>query len=151
MAGAEDFARLARRLKDAGETGLRRELGKAISDAVKPFEATISAAPYLYPYMPDRYADVLAADLRVTTTRHAGATAYGVAIKVQGRLHNRQVQRLNAGVIRHPVFGDNENWKTQTRGMRPGFFTDATKAAAPGIRAKVTAAVHDVGQKITGG
>jgi hypothetical protein len=157
LAGAEEFARLARRLKDAGETGLRRELGNAINDAVKPFGATVSAAPYLRSYMPDHYADVLAGDLSVRATKRASATAYGVAIRVAGRLRNRQVERLNAGILRHPVFErrgterHDWDWVDQADGMKPGFFTDATKAAAPEIRAEVLGAVRDVAQKIAHG
>lgn len=152
MAGAEDFARLAKRLKDAGETGLRRELNQAIDTAAQPFGDILRAPGYLYPYMPNRYADVLAADLKITTSKHASATAYGVMIKVTGRLHKRQVQKLNAGILRHPLFGDREYWYTNPPpSMLPRFFTDATEAAGPGIRDAVLAAVHDVAEKIANG
>jgi hypothetical protein len=148
VSDAADFARLAQRLKDAGETGLRRELTQAINDSVKPFADEINAAEYLRPYMPDRYAETLAGDLRVSTVKQASASAYGVSVKVQGRLHRRQVQTLNRGLLRHPLFGERERWFTQTGGMKPGFFDDATAAAKPEIRQQVIDAINSVADKI---
>lgn len=155
MSDAEDFSRLARRLRDAGETGLRRELRQAISDSVKPFADGISAPGYLKPYMPGRYADVLAGDMRVTASQRASAAAYGVSVTVRGRLHRRHVQALNRGLLRHPVFarGPRQDWawRDQADGMRPGFFDDATRAAGPEIRQHVIDAMHAVAAKIAKG
>jgi adenylosuccinate synthase len=157
MSGADDFARLAKRLKDAGETGLRRELNRRLNDAVKPFARDINAAEYLYPYMPNHYADMLAGDMKVTTTKRATGYAYGVAVKVAGRMHKRAVETLNRGILRHPVFAGSEidrrdwKWVTQTASMRPGFFTDAVKEAAPEIRREMEDAIQIVADKITHG
>jgi hypothetical protein len=157
VSGAEDFARLARRLQEAGETGLRRELREAVNDSVKPFEREVSAAEYLKPYLPDPYAEVLSADMRVSTRQRASTVAYGIAVVLQGRLHKREVQRLNRGTLRHPVFGRPDRtrkewaWRTQTGGMRPGFFDVAAEAAKPGIRDDIQAAMQRVSGKITRG
>lgn len=158
MSGAEDFDRLARRLKEAGEKGLRAELNRALNDSVKPFAKEISAVEYLKPYMPDRYAEVLARDLGATTVKRSSAATYGVAVKVQGRVHRRrQVRLLNRGLLRHPVFADSDidrrdwEWKTQTGGMVPGFFDDAVKAAAPEIRQQMINAIQAVEQKVAKG
>lgn len=157
VSGAEEFDRLARRLKEAGETGLRRELNKALNDAAEPFAKDINAAEYLKPYMPDHYAEVLAGDMRVSTVKRSSAAAYGVAVRVQGRLRRRQVERLERGQLRHPVFARSDidrrdwRWKTQEGGMKPGFFSDATKAAAPEVRQQMIDAIRTVEKKITKG
>lgn len=157
MAGAEEFARLARRLKDAGETGLRAELTRAVNDAAKPFARQVSDASYLYPYMPNRYADVLAADESVSTLKRTGLSVYGVAVRLQGRRHRRQVQTLNRGLLRHPVFPrsdegrDQWTWRTQTGGMKPGFFDDAIREHVPQIRDDIQAAMGRVAGKIAHG
>jgi hypothetical protein len=149
---------LSLRLREMGKEGkgLRRELFRAINESVKPFSVEISSAEYLKPYMPDRYAVVLADDLKVTAVKRTGQRA-SVSIRVKGRQHKRQVQMLNAGFLRHPVFArrgtPRSTWHwpkiPQTGGMRSGFFSDAAHRAAPGIRAEVQKAMDEVGKKIT--
>src|SRR6266513_2247188 len=125
--GDQQLRDLSLRLREMGKEGkgLQRELYRAINDSVKPFEVEISAAEYLKPYMPDRYAAVLAEDLSVTAAKRGGQQA-SVRIRVKGRQHKRQVQPLNAGLLRHPVFAEHGTprkfwrWKTQTGGMRSG-------------------------------
>jgi hypothetical protein len=149
QAGAADFAALSRRLKDAGETGLRRELYKAIGDAARPLAREIGRDEHLRPYMPNRYAAVLASDLAVTVSRLAGRNP-GVSIRAKGRVKGRKVQQLDKGVIQHPLFGDRERWYFQLRGMRAGFFTDPARASAPQVRDAIVAAMHETALKITG-
>src|SRR6185437_2436475 len=100
VTGAADFAALSRRLKEAGETGLRRELYRNISKAAGPLADEISSAAHLRPYMPDRYAETLAADLRVSVSRRTGNDP-GVSIRAKGRAHSRKLQQLDDGSITH--------------------------------------------------
>jgi len=150
--GARQFGDLARVLRQVGQDGLRRELFKAISDAAKPVADEIRSTAHLDPYMPNRYAAVLAADLQVTTYKNASVSNPGVTITARAPTprhgsRGRQVQSLNAGLIRHPVFADRTaprrtwHWKSQTGGMQPGFFTDPCEAAAPRVRDAIAAAV----------
>jgi hypothetical protein len=154
--GDQQLRDLSLRLREMGKEGkgLQRELYRAISDAAKPVADQIVDPAWLFPFMPDRYAEELAPDLRVTTLKRGGQKA-SVSLRLRGKTRDRQVQRLNAGLLRHPVFARRGtprrtwHWKTQTGGMRSGFFTDAVRAQAPDIRAKVQQAVHEVGKKIT--
>jgi hypothetical protein len=153
QAEAAEFRALAQRLKDAGEKGLRRELSKAIRDAVAPLKADILDPAHLDPYMPDNYVPALLRDLRVTTFSRAGLEA-GVSVRAQARTprgNYRQVVQLEEGSIRHPVFGNREVWRTQFKGMRAGFFSDPVREHGPQIADAVVAAGHDVAQKITKG
>ncbi len=150
-AGAEEFAALARRLKAAGERDLRRELYRAISDAAQPVARDVSAFAHLAPYMPDRYAAVLSEDMRVTVSRLAGANP-AIRLVAQGRRKKRKLKRLNEGFLTHPLYGDREHWFTQGPlggGMRAGFFRDEAEKAAPEIRDKILAAMHEVAAKAT--
>jgi hypothetical protein len=156
--GARQFGDLARNLRLVGETELRRELYKAISDAARPLAAEIKSAAHLDPYLPDRYAAVLARDLSVTTHKRTGGDP-GVTITARAPTANpggrgRQIRSLNdAGILRHPVFADRTaprrtwEWKDQTRGVRLGFFDDPCQAAAPRIRDAIAAAVARVEEK----
>jgi hypothetical protein len=154
--GEQQLRDLSLRLRAMGSEGkgLQRELYRAISDAAKPLTAQLVDPAWLYPYMPDRYADALAPDLAVTAVKRGGQRA-SVVIRARGKTRDRQVTRLNAGIIRHPVFARRGeprrmwNWVFQTAGMRSGFFSDAVSAQAPDIRGKVQAAMHGVAQKIT--
>lgn len=154
--GPQQLRDLSLRLRAMGSEGkgLQRELYRAIGESVKPFSAEISSTVYLMPYMPDRYAAVLGGDLAVTATKRGGQRA-SVSIRVKGRRHKRQVQRINAGLLKHPVFADSDkprdtwHWVTQTAGMRAGFFSDAAHRAAPGIRDQVLKAMDDTAKKIT--
>jgi len=159
VTGAEDFALLARRLKEAGETGLRRELYKKISDAAGPLAREIGSLEHLNAYLPDRYAAVLAADLRVTTSkltgRNPGIRLIGVA-PTKARAGRRKVTHLDRGLINHPVFarGPRATWdwsNNQTGGMKAGFFSDPAEHATPQMREAVLAAMTETAQKIVRG
>ena len=150
VTGAADFAALSRRLKEAGETGLRRELYRAISKAARPLADEISSTTHLDPYMPNRYAAVLAADLSVTVSRRTGNDP-GVSIRAKGRTHGRKLQQLDAGVITHPLWGNREHWFRQRAAMRAGFFTDPAEQAAPDMRDAILGAMRETARKVTTG
>jgi hypothetical protein len=155
-ASAAEFGALAQRLKDAGETGLRRRMYKAISDAGEPLAAKLKNPGHLYPYMPDRYADILAADLVVKVYKRAGANP-SVTVRADTPLpRNRAVVKINDGILRHPVFAtdlvDRRDWTwvTQYKAMVPGFFDSAVDEVRPQILASVTAALRDTRDQIAG-
>src|SRR5258707_12676053 len=118
-AGASEFAALSRRLKDAGEDGLRKELYKAIRAAGEPITREIKDVLHLRPYMPDRYADILAADISVSMFQRGSIRSPGVTIAARGRLKKRKVVRLNQRVLTPPLLGNRERRFTQTEGRRP--------------------------------
>lgn len=153
-ASVDDFAALAKRLKDAGETGLQRRLYKAIGDAATPLADEVRDVAHLKPYMPDRYAEILANDLQITTLKRAGRNP-AIQIRVAGREHDRQVTVLEAGAIRHPVFARGSRrdwtWRTQLRGMREGFFASAVRDTGTKIRDDVVQAIQDTLDQIAKG
>lgn len=151
VSGGEDFARLSRRLKDAGETGLSRALSRAIRKAADPITREIKDPAHLRPYMPNRYADTLAADIRVTTVQRGSIRQPGVRIQAAGRAKKRKVQQLDEGVLHHPLYGDRDRWFLQLKAMKPGFFTDPCEKAGPQVRDKITAAMRETAAKIARG
>ena len=148
--GAAEFGALARRLKEAGETGLRRDLYKAISDAARPLAREIGQDSHLRPYMPNRYAATLASDMSVTVSKLTGRDP-GVKIRAKGRVKDRKVKQLNDGILVHPLFGDRDRWFLQLRRMKAGFFDDPARRAAPEVRRAILGAVRDTARKITNG
>lgn len=154
--GREQLRVLAARLKDAGEDGkgFRRELMKQINDAAKPLAREIASLEHLKPYMPDRYAAVLAADIAVTSQKiFAASPRVSIRARTRGE-HRRKIRLLDAGRINHPVYGrglrDDWDWMNgQTAGMRPGFFSGPCEKATPQIREKVLQALTETARKIT--
>jgi len=155
VTGTADFAALSARLKEAGATGLRRELYKAISKAGDDLAAEIASPQHLYPYMPDPYARVLASDLSVKVYKRGGSNAH-VTIRAEGREHKRKLAQLDErGVLVHPVFGRGPRrgwtWREQFSHVRQGFFTDPCEKAAPQVRDKILAAMRETARKLTTG
>src|SRR5260221_10545616 len=153
VTGYGDLLALSARLREMGPAGqgLRRELLKSINDAAGPLAREIQSFQHLAPYMPDRYAAVLASDIEVTAAKNLGAEP-SVRIRAKGRVKRRKVVRLNDGVLTHPLYGDREHWFTQgpaAGGMRPGFFSGPAEKAAPEIRDKVLGAMAETARKIT--
>src|SRR5262249_50908454 len=147
------FADLAKNLRDVGEEGLRKELFQAVDDAAQPVADEIGNVTHLRAYMPNRYADVLAADLRISTHKTTGGTDPGVTILVRAPTPGRgggKVRQRNTGVITHPLFGDKQRWFTQTGGMVPGFVDTPVERAAPHVRDKVLEAVHRITEQAVG-
>ena len=142
---AIEFEALARALRDAGEKDLQRELRKAINDAAQPLSREVQDEGHLRPYMPNRYAAILASDLAVTVSQRIG-TSPGVTLRARGRQKQRHVARLNRGILTHPLFGDREHWFNQP--IRPAFFDDPVAASGPQVRDQIAAAVRRVIDKI---
>jgi hypothetical protein len=148
--GAQELAALARRLKDAGEGGLRRQLYTGIRTAAEPVLGEIRAE--MPSHMPNRYAGVLGADLVLSTSVRAGKTA-SVRLKGVTRGKNRQIARLDRGILVHPLFGSRARWFAQGPlggGMRPGFFSGPIEHAVPQLRSAVLGAMRRTAEKITG-
>ena len=155
VTGAADFAALSRRLKEAGETGLRRELYKAIDRSARDLADEIGSVRHLYPYLPDPYARVLAADLKVRVYKRSGQDPH-LTIRAEGREHKRKLAQLDErGILVHPVFAQGPRrgwtWRPQFSHVRQGFFTDPVERAAPKVREEILAAMRETARKLTTG
>ena len=153
--GAQAFQILAAHLKETGEGKLRADLQKAIKDAAKPIADMIGNTSHLREYMPNRYADVLATDLQVSTHARAGGTSPGITIMARaptaasGGRGARKIRQREAGVITHPLWGNREHWYPQTAGMSAGFFSDPGHRMAPQVRDKILEAMRGTCDEIT--
>jgi hypothetical protein len=156
---AAEFLALATALREAGETGLRKELYKALDDAAEPLAKLIGREEHLKDYMPDRYAGVFGKDFRMRvskrTTGEPGVELVGSApTALFSRGRGRKVNQRNAGIITHPVFAVSGTprrswtWRTQTKGMRAGFFDRPVQQSGPQVRDQIVAAVDRVRDKI---
>lgn len=120
--GAEQLYALARDLKAAGnkrlEQRMRRGLVRA-GDKAEPIAVAEAEAS-----MPSGYGPTLAAHLRVRTSVRTGAATVGVKViaYAEGNPRRRDVPKLNAGVLAHPVWANRDRWVRQTAGVKAGFW-----------------------------
>jgi hypothetical protein len=145
---ASELEAIAFRLRRAGEEDLPRELAAALRRGVDPVRDDIRAG--LKPKLPDRYAEVLDADLKLSVSvRNSGGDASASVVgTTRGIVQRRRLRRLDRGVLEHPAWGDREHWYAQD--VKPGWFTGPAQAAAPRIRGEFDQALRDVRAKAEG-
>jgi hypothetical protein len=142
--GAEELDVLAKRIKQHGDKNLRKELLRGIREGTKGTKAKIKANAMSE--LPGRgglarrvagskFATKTRTTSKVTSIRITAANAY-------------EVKKMNAGMLRHPVYGNRKKWVSQT--IKAGWFTDPIEADAPAIRAALGKVMADIAAKIEG-
>ena len=146
---ADELARMSAALREAGETQWRRQVTQGIKRSAEATLPVIRDA--LRPHLPDRYADVLNADLRLSVTVKTGAADPGVFITGRTARSQRHLRIINDGNLRHPVFGQHGvprrqwRWKDQMEpSVHPGWFTDPCENSRPRVRKEIEAALEQV-------
>jgi hypothetical protein len=116
VTGGAELRYVAGRLRKAAARDLTRELRAGQRQAFRPLEPEIKleAAATL----PGAYGPLMARAVKVSLRRSAGAV-YAARIYARGRAAKRDVRAVNAGTLRHPLFGNRTRWFT-TR-VRRGF------------------------------
>lgn len=149
-ASADDFHRLSKALKNAGRTGLRKELHKGVRDAVKPLlpEARKELAAGLPGPLRARGAKTRQV-VQVKTGRNPGVT---VAVRYGKRgagLSASNARLLNrSGQVRHPVFGSRRVWANTPAPRSRGWFDDTYRRSAPTVTPVLVKAMERVADQI---
>jgi hypothetical protein len=129
--GAAELRAAARQLR-IEQKALRAGAVKAIERGVRKLRVTIPAAAG---QLPSGYATVMAADVRVSTSVRLSGRDPVVGVKVwapgKGGGTHRDVEAIDAGVLRHPLFGDRGRWYAQV--VRPSFASEPFQDAKPAI------------------
>jgi hypothetical protein len=148
--GADQFLRLSKALKEAGQTGLRKELNKAIRDGVKP--VIPKAKKRLEDGLPRAIAkSAVQQVVQVKTGRDPGVS---VAVRFGSKRASNAQLANSQGMIRHPVFADGKKtrkewrWVNQNVPNAKGWFDDTYTAAAPDLRRAIEAAMQAVADRI---
>lgn len=139
--GADDFLALSKRLKAAGNKGMRNELNKQIRKAAKPaVKAVRQAAIAGLPAAGGLGSFV--AKKRASVVTRTGSDP-GVKVRI-----NKQDPRLDTqGRLVHPVFGRRPSVVQQ---VRPGVMSEGFQRAAPEIRKDVLEALESVKRQVIG-
>ncbi len=137
VGGAEEFLAASKRLKDAGNLGLRREMYTAVRRAARPLIAQTRSAALAQ--LPQRggLARRFARNPQRVQAR-TGATTAGVGIVMPRAKAGRKT--ITEGRIRHPVFGRlDESWVEQQ--VSGTWWDETLEAGAPLVRREISAAV----------
>lgn len=158
VTGYNELSRLGFRLREAGATGLTKELRKGLQEPLKPLAEQIRAgAP---DHTPKGYEMTFARSLKFRTKVNLVGTTAGVdfSVTATGKSQSRQIREINRGRLKHPVYGRrrltrhgwiNNPWAWQT--VKPGFWDDPVRANFNAMRASMRAAMQRTADKITKG
>lgn len=133
---------LGKRLKALGNKELTKELQKGVRNGAKKIPTAVKQA--VPDYMPSGYAPVLARSLQFRTKNLAsGLTVQATA---KGNPRPRRITAIDAGTLRHPLWGNRRHWYAQR--VRAGFFTEPAENSRDAVRAELEKVLHDVAEKI---
>ncbi len=134
---------VSRALKDA-DKALTRELLRGLQRATKDIRADMKRSAYDNLPREGGLNEEVAGSRFSTQTRRTGRDP-GVRIAVLGK-RIRDMRSLDAGRLRHPVYGNRDVWVNQS--IPPGVFSIPFEQAAPAVRREVVRVMDDVAAQI---
>lgn len=155
VTGAGDLYRLAHALNEAGDKSLKRELdkgsreaGKVLADEVQ--QHTKDYIPQGFEARWDQYFETK------TEVRLVQSRRISVVFWARGKRERRDIRAINAGRLRHPVYGRNRRLKDGTlranpwveQKIRAGLVDEPARRAMPRAIKKIDDAVARVVAKI---
>lgn len=139
-----DFQGLPRRLREAAEAGLRREVSKALTRAVRGVERDVRrSAVRILPREGGLGTEVSQA--RITQSQRFAGQAVLVEITAS---HEYDLAGIDRGRLRHPLYGNRRHWFTQR--VKPRWWSDPTSKSGPKIRAALDDAMTAIARRIDG-
>jgi hypothetical protein len=147
VSGADELNRLSRKLKGADKS-LRKELYSGLQRATKPIRADVQRS--LATRLPEHGG--LARKMsraRVTAKIRTANRNTRLTVQVSSpRGEDFDVQAMDRGRLRHPVFGRRGQWVTQQ--IHPGAVSDPLEAGAPYARREAAEALARVARQLEG-
>lgn len=140
--GADDFLALSKRLKEAGQTRLRKDLHKAVRDAAKPLIPKVrDSARQNLPKAGGLNERIARKPYRAQA--RSGTTTAGVRI-VGGKVD----PRINKGRVAHPVFGRPNSTVVQQVPSAVGYFETPLEQSGPEVRDAVLRVLSDFAARL---
>src|SRR5262249_36543732 len=139
---------LSRRLKEAGDKGTQRELGKAITTSLAPVKAALPDSARATLPKSGGLAEKNATS-KFTLNRRTRAKTYGVRLTAK---NTYSLQPIDQGVLRHPVYAkpteSRKQWTWVNQTVTAGWFSTVILKNAPQIRAEIQAAMDAIAKRI---
>jgi hypothetical protein len=143
--GAAELRYVARLVERQRVRGLKTELSRAHREAFAPLQPAVKAQAAAT--LPSGYAPTMSRSVKVSA-RRSGLTTYAIVF-ARGRAEERDVRRVNAGELRHPLFGLRGHWFAT--GVAPGFVDRPVADLGEAIATKSLDALERIGQEIIRG
>lgn len=156
--GAAELKELARKITMLGEKGLGREMGQALKRAATPVEKALRDE---YDALPARggYSGTFSRSARYRTSlRAAGRTAsFRMLVFAEGAHQRRDIEKLEAGQLRHPVFGRSRSGRSGRRTSNPwavtrvkgGYFRRGSDMAGPAAQREMVKVLDEFAEKLS--
>lgn len=146
IGGIGDLLALSRQIKATGDKGMGRQMGAAVTKAMEPVKAEITASALQT--MPSGYGPTLTRSMkhRVTTRSSTRTASVRMVTTAAGEKETRDLPRLEKGELRHPVFG---RVRRTRRGLQKNPW--ATTRVEPGFHKRGTENAADEAEKALGG
>lgn len=160
IVGSAQLRAVADSIRATGDRGLAREMSTALQRAAKPVKASIRAEADRV--MPSRggYQQAFSRSLHFrTTVRNANRQAFFRLLTfADGTSERRDIRALEAGRLRHPVFGRSRNTRlgripnpwSATR-ITPGFHQRGTADAADAAEAEMKNVLDEFASRLAKG
>lgn len=154
--GLAAFGNVARQMRAQGNKTLEREMIRALERTVRPVEAAVRAE---YGNLPSRggYAATFSRSLRLRLGRRTGGRSAQLTVRAyaEGTSQRRDIEALEDGRLRHPVYGRSRPTRRGRRGnpwaatsIRGGYFRRGTDDAADQAVRQLAAVVDDYAEKL---
>jgi hypothetical protein len=148
ISGASDFKKLATQIRTEGRKDLSRQLDKALAETVVPVQKSIKLESAQT--MPKRggYAGEMSRSLRFKTQKRTGgnSASYTLLTYADGKAERRDIRALEAGNLRHPIFGNRNAWALTK--IRPGFHKRGTDNALDEATKQMGEVVRDFSARL---
>lgn len=144
--GLQEIRVLASRLRKAAARDLVYELRKAQRKAFQPLQKAIKEEALATLPKRGNYNVIMSKAVKVTVTTGVGRNALNARVYAKGKTEERDVRQVNAGVLRHPLFGHRRSWHT-TR-VRAGFVDRPVKALSDRVLQECADAVGKLNESI---
>lgn len=163
--GAATLKRVAEQMRAEGNKGLAKEMSKALAEAVEPVKTSIAAEADQV--MPDRggYREAFSRSLRFRMSRRTSGREASVMLRTyaDGTKERRDIDALEAGQLRHPIYGRSRRIRIGPRAgtaqpnpwavtaIRPGFHQRGTKNAGDEAERQLLGVLDDFAARLAKG
>lgn len=148
LEGADKLKEVVRALRQLGDKEFSREFYRRTNRILKPVKSAVKASPPSFLPRRGGLAAEVASSVKVSSSRKTGRRP-GLSITASSNSRSggeRDLESLNRGRLRHPLFGHRGHWFDQS--VKPGWFDDPIVEQAPGIRQELVQVLDEMAQDI---
>jgi len=142
VTGAEQLVRLAAAVKLTGDKELRKDMLRGLRAAAKPMVASIKEEAVADLPHTGGLGEWVAKSRISPRTRTTGKSA---GVRITGAKSGHDLEAINRGQLRHPVFGHNR-WVSQT--VSSGWWERGAMREAGAVRRDLIVAMEEVAARL---